>query len=60
MRRASKNKFDVLGAKYDIPMSPEEIGTMVDHAANGAVEVFYGSNRVVATVCRVDRPIDAA
>ena len=55
VRWAIMNTFDALGARYDFPMSPEEVRAMVDHAANDEVEVFYGSNGVVANVRKAER-----
>lgn len=50
VRWAIMNTFDALGAKYDFPMSPDEVRAMVDDEATEDVEIFYGSNGVVANV----------
>ncbi len=49
---AIMDTFDALGATYDIPKTLEEVKEMVDSSENGKIEVFYGSNGVVANVVK--------
>ena len=44
--------FDALGAKYDTPLTREEVAAMVASADNAETSVFHGSNGVVANVTR--------
>lgn len=44
--------LDALSAKYDLPMSLEEVQGMVASDLNDSLEVFYGSNGIVANVVR--------
>ena len=49
--------FDALGAKYDIPKTIEEVERMirqVDQATE--IEVFHGSNGIVANAIKENRP----
>jgi hypothetical protein len=49
---AIMDTFDALGAKYDQPKTLEEVRRMVDSSENAEVEVFYGSNGIVANVTK--------
>lgn len=49
-RWAVMNTFDALGARFDYPMTLEEISRMIDRHPYASKEVFYGSNGVVANV----------
>jgi SAM-dependent methyltransferase len=49
--------FDALGAAYDSPKTLEEVRAMVSSPDAGSVEVFYGSNGVVANVTRRRDPL---
>jgi SAM-dependent methyltransferase len=42
--------FDALGAAYDKPKTLEEVKHMISALDNDAVEVFYGSNGIVANI----------
>lgn len=44
--------FDALSAAYDTPRSPAEVTALVSTTANSGVDVFYGSNGVVANVVK--------
>lgn len=50
---AIMDTFDALGAKYDIPKTIEEVESMVESTENAELEVFYGSNGVVANVIKL-------
>jgi len=45
---AVMDTFDALGARYDIPKTKDEVRQMAELAENETLEVFYGSNGVVA------------
>ncbi len=45
--------YDQLGARYDMPKTLEEVQDMVDSSDNDTVEVFYGSNGVVANIGKI-------
>lgn len=47
---AIMNTFDALGARYDYPVSLEEMRSLVASPDNEEVEVFLGSNGVVANI----------
>ncbi len=49
---AIMDTFDALGAAYDRPMTLGEVRQMVDSGSHREVEVFYGSNGVVANVVK--------
>jgi len=49
---AIMDTFDALGATYDIPKTLEEVTEMVDSPENDQIEVFYGSNGIVANVVK--------
>lgn len=49
---AIMDTFDALGAIYDIPKTLKEVKEMVDSPENKEIEVFYGSNGIVANVVK--------
>lgn len=49
---AVMDTFDALGAKYDHPKSIEEIRRMVSLENAVEIEVFYGSNGIVANAVK--------
>jgi SAM-dependent methyltransferase len=49
---AVMDTFDALGARYDLPKTPQEVYELVSLPEAVAVEVFPGSNGVVANSCR--------
>ncbi|NKB23694.1 MAG: hypothetical protein GKR87_04825 [Kiritimatiellae bacterium] len=50
---AIMDTYDQLGARYDMPKTLEEVQDMVDSSDNDTVEVFYGSNGVVANIGKI-------
>ena len=44
--------YDALSPRYDQPKTLDEVRTMVTHAGAEAIEVFYGSNGVVANLTK--------
>ena len=44
--------FDALAARYDLPRTLEEVRTMAALPELKDVEVFYGSNGIVANATR--------
>ncbi|MFZ2633568.1 MAG: class I SAM-dependent methyltransferase [Desulfosalsimonadaceae bacterium] len=49
---AIMDTFDALGAAYDIPKTLEEVKGMVESHENEELDVFYGSNGIVANVVK--------
>lgn len=49
---AIMDTFDALGAKFDQPRTLDEVRLMVEHPLNAELQVFYGSNGVVANVTK--------
>lgn len=49
---AIMDTFDALGATYDFPKTLPEVTDMIASEDNDQIEVFYGSNGVVANVSR--------
>ena len=49
---AVMDTFDALGAKYDYPKSIEQVRKMVSLEESEEIEVFYGSNGIVANVVK--------
>ena len=49
---AIMDTFDALGAKYDFPKTLDEVKDMVGSNENRDMEVFYGSNGVVANAIK--------
>lgn len=52
LESAILNTFDMLGATHDLPKTLEEVKEMVYSPKNKEVEVFYGSNGIVANVVK--------
>jgi hypothetical protein len=49
---AIMDTFDALGAAYDFPKTLPEVQQMIEDDSNSSVEVFYGSNGVVANIVK--------
>ena len=49
---AVMDTFDALGAKYDYPKTIEQVRKMVSLEESEEIEVFYGSNGIVANVVK--------
>lgn len=49
---AIMDTFDALGARYDFPKTKEEVCQMADLPENETLEVFFGSNGVVANALK--------
>ena len=49
---AIMDTFDALGAAYDFPKTLPEVQQMIEDDNNSTVEIFYGSNGVVANVVK--------
>jgi len=52
---AVMDTFDALGAKYDYPKTIQEVRTMISLDEAEEIEVFYGSNGIVANVLKRNR-----
>ena len=49
---AIMDTFDALSPRYDQPKTLEEVREMIDSPENSDVEVFYGSNGIVANITK--------
>jgi SAM-dependent methyltransferase len=49
---AVMDTFDALGARYDYPKTIDEVKAMIASDRNAYVELFYGSNGIVANIVK--------